>query len=227
MGEELTPEQVEERYVALMGPELGTIYTRLWNECVWLFWKWDDYVVLFGTSAERLDKLNKAAPAFFYQLQGTLWEDVLLHISRLTDRPKTNGKKENLTLKRLPYLVHTSIRVDVERLISSADQKCEFAHDWRNRRIAHRDLALALKESAATPLRDASRSSVRDALDAIAAVLNRVGRHHADEDVPYHMFEPRLSARALVYVIEEGLKAEHQWREAHKAASSVQGGPAK
>jgi hypothetical protein len=40
-----------------------------------------------------------------------------------------------------------------------------------------------------------------------AAVLNRVGRHHGDEDVPYHMFQKSRSARALVYVIEEGLKA--------------------
>jgi hypothetical protein len=189
-----------------MGPELGTIYAHLWKECVWLFWKWDDYVVIYGTSPERLGNLNSAAPAFFYQLQCTLWEDVLLHISRMTDRPKTYGKKENLTLKRLPDLVDTGIRADVESLIASADQKCEFAHDWRNRRIAHRDLALAAKENA-TPLHEASRQNVREALASIAAVLNRVGRHHGDEDVPYHMFQKSRSARALVYVIEEGLKA--------------------
>ncbi len=216
MAEELTPEQVEQRYVEVMGLELGTIYTRLWNECVWLFWKWDDYVVLFGTE-ERLNKLNEAAPAFFYQLQSTLWENILLHMCRMTDPLKSVGK-ENLTLERLPSLVETKISADVMNLLVLAQQKCAFARDWRNRRISHNDLALALNKGA-KPLAAGSRKSVRESLDAIAAVLNRVGRHHGDEEVRYDMFEPRRSARALVYVIEEGLKAENQGREARKTAT--------
>lgn len=35
MGEELTHEQVEQRYITLMGQGLGTIYARLWERmCV-------------------------------------------------------------------------------------------------------------------------------------------------------------------------------------------------
>ena len=217
MGEELTHEQVEQRNITRMGPELGTIYTRLWNECVWLFWRWDDYVVLFGTSEERLNKLNEAAPAFFYQLQGTLFESVLLHMCRITDPTKSRGR-DNLTLELLPDLVDAAICQDVKRLLASARKKCEFARGWRNLRISHSDLALALDRNA-KPLPAASRKSVREGLDAIAAVLNRVGRHHGDEEVRYDFFEPRLSARALVYVIEEGLKPEKQWRAARKAQS--------
>ena len=173
MGEELTHEQVEQRYVALMGEDLGRIYTRLWNECVWLYRRWDDYVVLFGTSQERLDKLNEAAAAFFYQLQGTLFESVLLHMCRLTDPARSRGKK-NLTLELLPDLVDPAIRKDVNSLIASARQKCEFARGWRNLRISHSDLALALNRNA-KPLPAASRKSVREGLDAIAAVLNGLG----------------------------------------------------
>lgn len=215
MGEELTHEQVEQRYITLMGQELGTIYTRLWNECVWLFWRWDDYVVLFGTSEERLNKLNEAAPAFFYQLQGTLFESVLLHMCRMTDPVKSRGRG-NLTLELLPDLVDAAIRDDVKSLLATARQQCDFARGWRNRRISHNDLGLALDKSA-KPLPAASRKSVREGLDAIAAVLNRVGRHHGDEHVRYDLFEPRLSGRALVCVIEEGLKAEQEWRAAVKA----------
>lgn len=214
MGEELTHEQVEQRYIALMGDELGEIYTRLWNECVWLFWRWDDYVVLFGTSEERLNKLNEAAPAFFYQLQGTLFESVLLHMCRMTDPAKSRGRA-NLTLELLPDLVDITIRDDVKSLLASAQQKCQFARDWRNVRISHSDLGLALKKSA-QPLLAASRAQVHEGLDAIAAVLNRLGRHYGDETVPYHMFEQPRSARALVYVIESGLKAEQQWRAARR-----------
>jgi hypothetical protein len=123
-------------------------------------------------------------------------------MSRLTDRPKTYGKKENLTLKRLADLVDVAIRADVESLIRSAEQKCASAHDWRNRRIAHRDLALALEEDV-EPLTPASRKSVREGLDAIAAVLNRLELHYCGGEVGYQYFESRLSARALVHVLEE------------------------
>ncbi len=204
MGEEIKPEEVEQRYIEKMGPELGRIYTRLWNECTWLYWKWDDYVVLYGTSPERLQTLNSAAPDFFYQLQGTLWEDVLLHMSRLLDRATTNGKKENLTVRRLPDLVDSAIRADVERLICRAEQKCAAVQDWRNRRIAHRDLHVALDKN---PLSSTSRKSVREGLDAIAAVLNRVELHYCGGEVGYQYFEPARSARSLVYVIEQGLNA--------------------
>jgi hypothetical protein len=81
------------------------------------------------------------------------------HLSLIRSR-KDFGKKENLTLKRLSDLVDAGIRAKAESLISLADEKCAFAHNWRNRRIAHRDLALALKENA-MPLCEASRKSVR------------------------------------------------------------------
>jgi hypothetical protein len=204
MAEEFTPEEVERRYVEAMGVELGTIYTHLWNECAWLHWKFHDFVTLYGTSPERMELLNSAAPAFFYQLQGTLWEDILLHVCRLTDPAKQFGK-ENLTLERLPDLVDAVIRADVESLLASAQQKCAFARDWRNRRITHSDLALSLKKNA-VPLASASRKDVREGLDAIAAVLNRVELRYCGGEVGYQYFESSLSARALVYVLERGLK---------------------
>ena len=152
-----------------------------------------------------MELLNSAAPAFFYQLQGTLWEDVLLHICRLTDPAKSFGK-ENLTLQRLPLLVDATIRTDVESLLGSAQQKCAFARDWRKRRIAHRDLNLSLNENA-KPLAPASRKAVGEGLAAIAAVLNRVELRYCGGEVGYQYFESRLSARALVHVLEQGLTA--------------------
>jgi hypothetical protein len=189
-----------------MGTELGSIYTRLWNDCAWLFWKWDDFVVLYGTSPERLELLNSAAPAFFYQLQGMMWDSILLHICRLTD-PAKQFRKENLTLQRLLDFIDVAIRADVERLLASAREKCAFARDWRNRRITHTDLGLALKQNAG-PLTSGSRKDVRASLDSIAAVLNRVELHYCGAEVGYHHFQSRLSARALVYILELGLKSD-------------------
>ena len=137
-------EEVKEGHIAAMGPSLGPLYHELWNECAWLHMKWHQYVELFGTSPKRIDLLNGAASMFFRIVQDTLWDDTLLHLARLTDRPET-GRKPNLTVKRFPALVDDpDVRNEVEGLVNRADEKTAFARDWRNRRIAHRDLQLAL-----------------------------------------------------------------------------------
>ncbi len=59
----------------------------------------------------------------------------------------------------------------VEACAEGARVSCAFAIDWRNRHIAHRDLALAIKNSAAVPLASASRTDVDAALKSIRAVL--------------------------------------------------------
>jgi hypothetical protein len=89
------------------------------------------------------------------------------------DPPNSGRNKENVTLLRLPELVNSAIRIKIEILLKVAQEKCAFSLDWRKRRIAHRDLSLALKESA-KPLETASRLCVDGALQAIAAVLNAV-----------------------------------------------------
>lgn len=208
MAGEYTPGEVEQRYLEAMGPELGRLFYCLWNECAWLHLKWSEYVILFGSKPERLSLLNTTAPAFFRLIRDSMWEDVLLHICRLTDPTQSIGKqkKQNLTLQRLPPLVEPALRLKVERLLQAALEKCAFARDWRNRRIGHRDLGLALK-GPAVPLAPARRGSVNDALEAIAAVLNAVERRYRNMTVPYHMVTPSLGdAEALLCILRDGLK---------------------
>jgi hypothetical protein len=71
----------------------------------------------------------------------------------------------------LTQFVATEICPELQSLIETAAQKAAFARDWRNRRIAHRDLNVALQQSS-TPLAPATRAGVRECLAAIAAVLN-------------------------------------------------------
>ena len=69
-------------------------------------------------------------------------------------------------------------------------------------------ISLLLSEEDAEPLTPASRKSMREGLDAIAAVLNRLELHYCGGEVGYQYFESRLSARALVHVLEEGIKTK-------------------
>ncbi len=87
-----TAEESKADHVAAMGVELGEFYSALWHELAWIHSKWAEYVTLFGTTSTRVELLNQAAPRFFRTIQDSLWEDVLLHIARLTDSPRSAGK---------------------------------------------------------------------------------------------------------------------------------------
>jgi AbiU2 len=144
-----TPDELAQHYTVTMGRELGGQFYRLWNECAWLHLKWSEYVALFGTEKARLELLNKAAPGFTRLLDGVLWDDILLHICRMTDEPTVGRRRrDTLTIRRLPLLVTgTPIEDQIKQLAHVADSKARFARDWRNRHIAHRDLRLALMDS--------------------------------------------------------------------------------
>jgi len=94
----------QKEHLDALGPDLGHVYHALYNECAWLHIKWHQYLVLYGTKPERIDLLNRSAGLFFRIVQDTLWEDTLLHLARLTDRPTSMGKN-NLSVQRLPSLI--------------------------------------------------------------------------------------------------------------------------
>ena len=205
MGRYLTAEEIEHECLEAMGSDLGRVYYRLENECLWLHLKWSDYTILFGTKQQRIELLNSAAPAFFNLIQDTMWENLLVHICRLMDPPKSHGKP-NLTLQCLPQLVNLEARPDVEKHLEFAKSRCAFASDWRNRRIAHRDLGLALKE--AEPLAAASRIKVKDALESIGAVLNAVKLRYTGSTASYDpIFSGRGNAMSLLHVLRDGVQA--------------------
>jgi len=205
-----TSDEVQQNYVAKMGDELGSLFNRFYNECAWLHLKRDEYEILFGTKQSRVDLLNSAASGFFRVVQTSLWEDVLLHICRLTDDPTVGRRnRETLSVRRLPALVEPTIRLEIKKLVSAAVKKSEFARDWRDRHIAHRDLRLALKQGA-TPLAGASRQGVRKAVDAITAVLGAVEGHYCKATTAYEHASQLGNAEALLHVLRDGIEAREE-----------------
>ncbi len=168
----MSREELKHARAQAMGAELGARYNVLWTQVVWLNAKWTEFVALYADSPERIDLLNEAAPYFFGQLQYTLWSDMLLHLARLTDSPRSAGK-ENFTIRGIQTVIRDgTLAADVEQLVNEAVERCEFVKQWRNRWLAHMDLGLAL-EQPATPLPSANRKSFRAALDAVGRVVQR------------------------------------------------------
>jgi len=203
-------EQAKADHVQRMGESLGTIYDALWQQIAWGHTKWHDYVELFATKESRVDLLNKAAPSFFRLAQDSLWENVLLHISRLTD-PPTTGKKQNLTVQRLPSLIeHKPTRAKVQELVSVALSTSEFARDWRNRHIAHSDLDLSVSDTA-KPLESASHQRVNEALEALVNILNAVSLHYLETTNFFDIAGG--DGFSLLCVLDDGLTADKLRRE--------------
>lgn len=207
-------QQIKAQNIAAMGNELGEVYTELWQQLVWLYAKWGDYVALFGGSHDRVEILNSTAPAFFKTVQDCLWEVVLLHIARITDPPKSAGK-ENLSFFRLPLLMpEGAANESVVRLLEKVANTSAFARDWRNRRIAHHDLGLALSH-AVEPLSPASRAHVQTALVSLADVLNQLSNAYIGSTTLFDFAsEPSTGGSvSMLYYLRAGREAEQRRRE--------------
>ena len=74
-----------------MEPGLTQLYDELLDDFDWLRRKWSEFQELYGKGQERIDVLNAAASNFFYLLQQVFFENAMLHLSRLTDRPRMAG----------------------------------------------------------------------------------------------------------------------------------------
>ncbi|MGF6329612.1 hypothetical protein ABH909_002490 [Pseudomonas sp. BS3782 TE3695] len=214
-------EQPRDGNIAAMGQEIGAIYSALWQEVVLIHQKWGQFVELFGTSPERVDLLNKAAPALFRTVQDSLWENLLLHLARLTDPPRSVGKS-NLSLRRLQEAVIGSpVETDVEASTSKAVTATAFARDWRHRKLAHRDLDLALGQHI-VPLAPASRVAVKEALSAVADVLNVVADHYHDSTTMFDLSGADADAASLLYILRDGLRYEEERRTRLKSGTYTQ-----
>jgi hypothetical protein len=192
--------------MAKMGDPLGSVFYELWQDAAFLHMKWAEYVELFGTDPSRIELLNTAAMTFFGVVQHVLWEDTLLHIARLMDKPET-GRKTNLTIQRLPQLVRAPEAQGIQALVRTAITTAEFCGDWRNRRLAHTDLALALNGTSVIPLPDTSRKQVNEALGAIAVIISKVQETYLGDPASFHFISGTRGASDLLYWIREGLKA--------------------
>jgi hypothetical protein len=210
----LSAEEILQQHIAAMGEELGRVYNRLLNDVVWLDLKWIQYQRLFLRSPERLRVLKETAGHFFAFIKSVLADDLLLHVARLTDPPQSRGRgttRENLTLQRLPRLIEDSdLRAEVTELVKAAERAAGPARDHRNRRLAHRDLAIAL-DVGSDPLAGLSRLEIDATLAAIRAVIERMARHYWEDLAPYNAeFALDHDADLLVFWLRKALRAEER-----------------
>jgi hypothetical protein len=199
-----TADELLARHIRDMGDELGRVYTALSTELSRLQVKWHMYRQLYGKSQERLDVLHQAAGHFFSILHQSLIGDVVLHLSRLTDRPRTAGR-ESLTIQRLPALLpDETLQTDVAALVTAARTACAPVRPWRDWLSAHTDLQVAISSE---PVPGISRAQIETAIVSVRAVLNRIEVHYWNSPTRYDLtMTPVGDADSLVYYLVNGLR---------------------
>jgi hypothetical protein len=135
MGKTFSARQIRNARRKGMPASLADLHFNLGQELSWVHAMWDDFSALYRTGKDTIDILNRAAPAFFSELQRLLWEDILLHLCRLTDPPKSCGR-DNLTVTRLPLVIpDVKLKRRTEGMVVKAVARTKFARNRRNRKL--------------------------------------------------------------------------------------------
>jgi hypothetical protein len=202
-----TPE-IEQQHIEAFGDALGSIYHALHNEVLWLHMKWLEYRKLYAGSVERVELLNSTAPFFFHVIQGVVWDDVLLHIARLTDPARDKMGNRNLSLFQLAETVaEPDLAGQIRNLVNDAKSRAGFARTWRNKRLAHCDLEHALDQAVTLP--EVSRLDVEAVLGSFRAVMDTLSSAYLHSTTAYaHAGAGSGDADGLVCWLAEAWQVE-------------------
>lgn len=212
MASHRSSDEVEQQHLDAFGPEAGALFHGLYYEVTWLHAKWLEYRKLFAKSEERIELLNETAGFFFKIVQDTLWENVILQIARLTDPPVQQGFA-NLTLRRIPKAATSELlQKELRALEKIVLERSVFARQWRNKRLAHTDLDLAISGKA-VPLPGISRQQVEEALDSFRTIMNHWYGSVIDSEIAYDHFIAHDDADSLVYHLAVGARFDKRQRQ--------------
>jgi len=205
MTESHSANEVRAQYDAALPQPLVALLYGLEKELMWLHLKWYDFRKLYANTQETITLLNAAAPDFFYNLHYMMWDDVLLHLCRITDKTKVSGKK-TLTVRSIStHIPDETFSKTVEAQVTDACEKTKFARDRRNRRIAHCELP-PLKGEMHKPLAGASRKKVEDALTSLRNTMNIVEYRYCGKKVRYeHSIEALGGVESLLSRLQLGV----------------------
>ena len=155
-----------------LGEKFGAIFNGVSYDCANGLVRLNEYRALFGDPA-NVEFINTFSRPFMSDVQQVFQRDLLLHITRLTD-PLQSGGKQNITVQRLQYFRDDQeLRARVESFAATALENSGSARAWRDQRISHSDLNLAIDPDAKS-LDPTTLASVQSVLDAVHAALDAI-----------------------------------------------------
>ena len=154
------------------------IHEKLWQSWSELRWSLDSYLELFRGSDARQMLDHFGRHVFVLYIWPTLWDDLIVQLSRLTDRP-VMGKHKNISIERLVDFCgeDDGLRADIESAVDDARRVTASSREVRNKIIAHADEEQALRGSRIGPQ---TVKEITECVDAIYNVLERFDSKRLD-----------------------------------------------
>lgn len=146
---------------------------------------------LYGDSSV-VDLLNTTAPAFFAHVKEILVRDIILSISRVTDKPgnpRSKPPQENLTLSRLVLELspqkHPKLHARLEKKWKRIEKLSAPIRTYRHKVIGHADKVVCLKPTRKLG-KKISISLIRRTLEKIEDFLNTFDYAFTKGETGYH-----------------------------------------
>lgn len=214
-------EELKNEMIDKLGKDFGLLLNSLDNEITGLTFRWIEFVELYGTKETRIELLNKSAPFLFFTIQKVLWESLLLGISRITDPPKSMGKR-NLTLTAIQKILNDDdFKKEIERDLAELMTESKFCRDWRNRWIAHLDYELAIDRDNAKPLENVTKNKLKLIIEKIHSIYNKVEHKYLGTMTGFKYLQSNRGAISLLYTIENGLRFDIEQYEKQLRGNSL------
>ena len=160
--------------------EERVVHEELWNACTHLLVAVDNYEDLF-MELESRQAVDPFGGELFGFIWSTLWSDLVLRLTRLTD-PPGSGARRNISITRLQTFRHldSSLRSEINAAVDKARTAADSARTLRNRLIAHADEDSVLSDSRIGP---DSFAEIKAGAEAVFKVLYRFDLKHLSNHV--------------------------------------------
>ena len=196
----MSADEVEVELINELGPDLGRALFLLQNQIYELDSLNRTWRYLYVENEERFNLLQESAPDFFRSLDRILHHSLLLGISRLLDPSKTM-KKSNLSMHFLTEMLPEPTKSKYTFILTKAKNASEFARDWRNKIIAHKDFYTAFHGS---NVLSSSALKINSAIEVIVEALNKVHSDLRDTTIMLGIAQ-REPAESIVELLFRGL----------------------
>jgi len=200
---------------AKMSANSAVLFEQIWQEVARLHSQWEIFSQLYAESAEQVKFLDRMAPGFFGIVQEAMLNNIFLSFSRLTDNTKT-GRKENLSFNRFIESIDSSKEPKfaeiLRKALESLRTECKPFRDWRNRKIAHKDLSTALQYHP-QPLPSINKEMIEKVLRLMRELLNTFQKHFEDAETAFEHVVSRGDGKTIIFYLQQAEKYEAQNKE--------------
>lgn len=210
MNERSTGDESRREDKKEMSDNLRGMYNELSKDLIWLHIQWIEYRFLFAGEQSTFDVLNNSATSFFQDLRRLMWMDILLKISKLTDTKSGKyGKYPRLVIRSFLDEIPEEDK-DLSHKIKNhckiIEKKVEFARDWRDRYIAHKELPPLDGSTPIEPLAFASRQMVDEALKSLRELFHLIEHYYLESQTAYqHPVLSNKGASKLISDLKSGI----------------------